>query len=103
MAAISGNGPPEYTVSVDVFSFGCVIIHLDTHVWPSPIPVPKGQFISEIERRNKYISEMGNQFLVTLVKRCLQEPSSGTERPSSTTLVNLLQEKALKGQFINNV
>ena len=52
--------PPEYIVSVDVFSFGCVIIHLDTHVWPSPIPVPKGQFISEIERRNKYISEMGS-------------------------------------------
>ena len=31
------ENPPRYTVSVDVFSFGCVVIHLCTHQWPTPI------------------------------------------------------------------
>ena len=30
--------PPEYTILSDVFSFGCVIIHLNTHKWPLPTP-----------------------------------------------------------------
>jgi len=67
---------PEYTVSVDVFSFGCVIIHLSTHKWPSPVHVPKGEFISEFLRREKYISEMGDSYLVSMVKQCLEEKST---------------------------
>ena len=31
---------PDYDVSVDVFSFGCVVIHVCTHTWPTPVPVP---------------------------------------------------------------
>ena len=44
--------PPKYTVSVDVFSFGCVIIHVCTHKWPTPIgKTAQGKIISEFERR----------------------------------------------------
>ena len=46
--------PPKYTVSVDVFSFGCVIIHLCTHKWPTLFgKTAQGKIISEFERRQK--------------------------------------------------
>lgn len=88
---------PEYTVSVDVFSFGCVIIHLCTHKWPTPTFVLKGVFASEIERRKQYISEIDNPYLVAMVKSCLQE--SSTERPNSTVLMDSLEKETIKSKL----
>ena len=87
--------PPKYTVSVDVFSFGCVIIHLHTHKWPEPIPVPKGEYISEVIRREKYISEMSDTDLLSIVMQCLEE--SSTNRPASADVMSLLQKKVEEG------
>ena len=64
---------PVYTASVDIFSFACVIIHLCTHKWPTPDHVEKGKNISEIDRRKKYITEMGDSYLVPIVRECLDE------------------------------
>ena len=72
---------PVYTVSVDVFSFACVVIHLCTHKWPTPDHVEKGKNVSEIERRKKYITEMGDSYLVPIVKQCLDDLS--TLRPTA--------------------
>ena len=83
--------PPKYTISVDVFSFGCVIIHLCTHKWPRPIFVPKGMFISEIQRRQKYIAEMADSYLLPMIMQCLSEKSE--DRPASAELMSLLQAK----------
>ena len=91
--------PPKYTVSVDVFSFGCVIIHLSTHKWPGPIPLIKGQFITEIDRRSDHISEMSNTYLQTMVDRCLQELSE--DRPTSTSLVDSLEREIRKGKVVD--
>ena len=88
---------PQYTVSVDMFSFGCVIIHLSTHKWPHPIPVPKGEFITEIERRKKYILEMAGSHLLPMVEKCLEE--SSTNRPASADVMSLLQAKMEKSKF----
>lgn len=83
---------PDYDVSVDVFSFGCVIIHLCTHTWPTPVPVPKGEFISEIDRRQNYLSEMSGSFFLSVVKQCLEE--SRSNRPNSKKVMSLLQARA---------
>ena len=80
--------PPKYSFSVDVFSFGCVIIHLMTHKWPSPIPVSKRQF-SEIERRQEYISEMANSNLLPIALHCLEE-----RRPALRDILCLLKAKS---------
>ena len=63
--------PPCYTVTIDVFSFGCVIIHLTTGQWPTPA----GEMFkaSELDRRQKFLAIMGeSHFLLPIVKRCLE-------------------------------
>ena len=87
--------PPEYTVSVDVFSFGCVIIHLCTHQWPKPDHVPKGNYVSEIERRNKFISEMRDSNLLPMAMHCIEESSEN--RPTSGDIRSSLQEMVGEG------
>ena len=83
--------PPRYTVSVDVFSFGCAIIHLCTHKWPTPIgKTARGKIISEFERRKKYILEMNNSDLLAVVRQCLKELSK--QRPTSTDIMLLLEK-----------
>ena len=81
---------PVYTVSVDVFSFACVIIHVCTHKWPTPVYVNKGKYITEIGRRKKYIMEMGESYLVPIVKKCLDDLR--TFRPTSKEVLSLLLE-----------
>ena len=88
--------PPKYTVSVDVFSFGCVTIHLCTHKWPEPIgKTAQGKIISEFKRREKYISEMSDSDLLPIVRRCLEE--SSTNRPASADVMSLLQKRNKEG------
>ena len=90
--------PPEYTASFDVFSFGCVIIHLGTHEWPSPISVPEEEDNREIESRTKYISKIDNPYLMSIVVKCLH--TTRTERPTSAFLMDSLEEEVRKGKNI---
>jgi len=57
---------PCYTVSVDVFSFGCIIIHMIACKW-------QGEMLeaSELERRQHLIDLMRDSFLISIVKTCL--------------------------------
>ena len=84
------SSSPVYTVSVDVFCFACVIIHLCTHKWPTPVHVNKGKYITEIDRRKKYIMEMGDSYLVPIVKKCLDDLR--TFRPTSREVMTSLLE-----------
>jgi len=84
--------PPSYTVSVDVFSFGCVIIHMATCRWPTPTGILKEAThdCSELERRQKFIFLMRNsQYLLSIVKKCLDIKE---KRPSSRDLLLCLSE-----------
>jgi len=67
---------PEYGLPMDVFSIGCVCIHLVSMKWP----IPKNQvtaartILSEIERRENYLAEMIHYpALNMLTKCCLQD------------------------------
>ena len=87
--------PPRYTVSVDVFSFGCIIIHLFAHQWPKAIgKAVKGKLISEYERRQKVISIMDeSDYLIPLVKLCLEDEDDGKNksRPTSRYVMSFIQ------------
>ena len=56
---VLSDEPVEYGVEVDVFSFGCVMIHTLSHQWPTPSQ-PVGTQI-EIERHQKYLDVITEQ------------------------------------------
>ena len=56
---------PTYSISVDLFSFGCVMLHTLSHEWPTPKqPVVGDQktrvliALSELERRENYMLKL---------------------------------------------
>ena len=85
---------PQYHTPVDVFSFGCVTIHIMTHKWPVPEDPVAGtedlRALSEIERRKKYLSEVKIiQPIKMLIAGCLKnEPK---QRPTISEVVQKLQ------------
>ena len=104
--------PPETLSSVkitdpdriDVFSFGCIIICVVTHQWPSPNSQvwqsEQGQLVvrNEIERREHFLNQFDSEeekCFLAVVHKCLQyEPS---ERPKSMHLVK--EMTALKDTY----
>lgn len=83
--------PPEalegdnivYGTPVDVFSFGCVSLHLFSEKWPTPGPskiiddeTNKPVAFTEAERRKKYLDTMNDEKIIILkqlVERCLHD------------------------------
>ena len=81
---------PQYGKPVDVFSLGCVMVHIMTHIWPVPkdeVSVDKltGKKIArgEIERREDYLELVQEpEKLKEVILQCLndlpdQRPSVG--------------------------
>lgn len=89
---------PSYNTMLDVFSFGVLTLHVATNMWPLPdnefaeSPQKDGVFrrVPEVERRKKYIDEMGKEHHhMQLVCDCLQnEPKS---RPSAQMILSSLE------------
>ena len=97
MAPEALHDPPQYTVSLDVFSFGNIILTSLTHEWPSPGPptiMQGGQIVglSELQRRERYIAMFTaeeKQLFLPVVCRCLENQPD--KRPSSVMLVRKLR------------
>lgn len=85
--------PPEslddtlhYGQPIDVFSFGCVTVHVMCHIWP----VPERKGTSEIEKRWKYVREVEIiSPLMKLITDCLKDVAK--ERPTIIEVVQTLQ------------
>jgi len=83
---------PQYGKPVDVFSLGCVVIHMVNHQWPIPDdqvyidPVTHDvKALTEIERRSKYLENVPQSFPVKpLITHCLH--SVPNRRPSIAEL-----------------
>lgn len=83
--------PPEalegenivYGTPIDVFSFGCVALHVFSEKWPKPGPskitdaeTNKPVAFTEAERRKKYLDMMIDEEIIVLkqlVERCLSD------------------------------
>ena len=88
---------PRYDTSVDVFSYGVMIIHVLSGQWPepqgSPIRVDGDKLIpvSEVERREVYLKIIGNDHaLMELICQCISNNSE--LRPASNKIVKQLAE-----------
>jgi len=85
------KNPPHFTIAVDVFSFGCVTIHLFSGQWPSPVDTAEAGGINEFQRRKKWTSMMGDShWLIPIIKLCLEDDMD--KRPTSNELLYLLQK-----------
>ena len=92
--------PPKYDLSSDVFSLGCVCIHLVSMQFPNPSPEKiedkktgkiLNQNLSEYQRREKYLTKFLHvPVLRNLVKRCLQNPRA--ERPESREVMHIVEQ-----------
>ena len=97
---------PAYGPSLDVFSFGAVVLYVDTQEWPEPRArekrnpeTGKRELVSEVERRQEYIDKMEDTEIGTeirpLVISCLNDDPN--TRPVITEISRSVKE--LKGHF----
>ena len=76
---------PQYDQSLDMFSFGVLILNVVNQVWPRPVSnVEKsGVIVQEVVRRKRDLDEMGEAHnLREFTERCLC--NNGAERPSAS-------------------
>ena len=92
------HNPPKYNESLDIFSFGNVIIATITHEWPNPAQPTQLQgdtlvAINEFQRRERYTvmftPEEMTLFLPT-VQQCLD--NNPAKRPTSVQLLKYMQQ-----------
>ena len=88
---------PNYDTSVDVFSYGIMMVHVLSGKWPEPqigpIRMEKGRLIpvSEAERREELLKIIGNEHpLLKLIHRCIH--NDPTMRAQSNELVCYLAD-----------
>ena len=98
----------QYGKSIDVFSLGCIMIHVVTHEWPAPLPetqynpeLRRKVVLSEVDRRKTYLDQIKElPELKVLIENCLDD---GPEiRPDITKVVNDLGKLRLMYQNISS-
>lgn len=95
---------PMYDVSIDVFSFGVMIIHVFSGKWPEPqggqIRIERGKMIpvSEAERREVYLRVVGNKHpLMNLILRCIDNDFQA--RPKIRNVISRLSSLVEQKHF----
>ena len=95
---------PQYDTSIDIFSYGILLIHIFSGKWPFPTKAvtvdpndpDKLSPVSEAKRRQQYLDDITPDHpLMDLILRCIS--NSPTLRP--TAAVVLQDVKAVESQF----
>ena len=103
---------PKYDRSIDIFSFGVMIIHVFSGKWPEP---QVGQIrvehesdkmipVSEAERREVFLTAIGNKHpMMSLICRCIS--NNPKRRPNSSEIVPQLKDMVVKTppSFLNRL
>ena len=80
--ALEGTDEAIYGITIDVFSLGCICLHVISMQWPKPKPVKQlddttGRIVAltELQRREKYLTAVFQHFppLKALVCECLHD------------------------------
>ena len=100
----------HYGKELDVFSFGCVMLHTLSHEWPTPSQaviinpetglVTGGQ--SEVERRSKYferIDRSRSDVLIPLIENCLSNLPKN--RPSIVRVCDQLEGQLVDRETVS--
>ena len=81
----------QYGLSMDVFSFAGIILHIFTQQWPIPTELVESDHKTEAERRQKYLDKMKEdaEDLRPLVVECLD--NDPTTRPTIAVVCEKIQ------------
>ena len=105
--AISDTVLSEYGTSLDVFSFGAVMLHVATQEWPTPLAIKmydkqkrKPTVLTEVERRQPYLDKItgATSDLKPLIMSCLDDDPS--VRPSIVDLLEIIQKSKKEHSLI---
>ena len=83
----------RYGRELDVFSFGCVMLHTLSHQWPTPSEPEITDSVtferSEVQRRSQYFSRIDGRLavLIPLIKSCLDNLSK-----NRTSIVTICEQ-----------
>ena len=88
---------PKYDSKIDIFSFGCIVIHTITEEYPKPADQFQKSIdstylkVSEIERRRKLLDKMLNVTLLQKITiQCLE--MNPNTRPTATDICSKLEK-----------
>ena len=92
---------PKYDTSIDVFSFGILMIHIFCSKWPVP-QVPQVFYrsgmpviCSEADRREVFLRDIPSDHpLMELIQKCIENDS--TQRPHAAAIVDKMQSLVSK-------
>ena len=98
---------PVYGLSLDIFSFGGIILYITTKQWPHPAPWinydpdtdKKSVLSSELQRRQQYLDKMTGNFVIfkPLVQSCLDD--NPKKRPTATVVLAKIIEVICKNLY----
>ena len=100
----------HYGKELDVFSFGCVMLHTLSHQWPTPVQAaiinPDTGLVmggrSEVERRSKYFEKIDRNMsgvLIPLIEGCLSNLPKN--RTSIVRLCDQLDNKLIDSERVS--
>ncbi len=103
---------PKYDTSIDVFSFGVMIVHVLSGQWPEPQIGPNKIDpetdrlvpVSEAERRETFLNSIGSDHpLMDLIITCID--NNPKHRPSASNAVKCLTDlvSQLSAQFVDRL
>ena len=98
---------PKYSMKIDVFSFGVLILHVVTHQWPfrkTFLDQKTGKMmpLSEVEKRRVYLDKLEKESpLRLLAEQCLSDDPA--KRPETTELVEELTKCCPPPPFANTL
>ena len=83
---------PDHSPSLDIFSFGVVMLHTLTHEWPTPLARLKSLTVvhTEIERRQHQLEKVSGSQLEPLISQCLSQWLE--HRPTTIQVYNCLDQ-----------
>ena len=101
--ALAMSSNQHYGTGLDIFSFGCVMLHVFSHKWPVPQPskcVGTNCVLTEIQRRSEYLNTVPDKVsdvIVPIIITCLENIPN--DRPTAEEICDQLETLVVNRKY----